>query len=279
MHFSVYASTKHYLSQEFSEKPGDPAAWWMNSMAAASAGVATATVTNPIWLIKTRLQLQQRDPPVSIPSSSSVKSTPGACTTKPASASWNRITVAGVSSLSDGKHLPLTDAASVPRYKNAWDCFNQVVRQEGWRGLYRGLGASYFGIAEGTLQWLLYEQLKHGVHDYRGRSTSAKDIATAWPWMDYLMTAGLSKLMASALTYPHEVLRTRLRQVITVPDGSNPAVTVTRPRYAGMMDVWRTVMREEGGLAFYGGMKAHLLRTVPNTAIMFACYGLFVFIL
>jgi hypothetical protein len=32
-----------------------------------------------------------------------------------------------------------------------------IVRHEGIRGLYRGLSASYLGVSEGVIQWVLYE--------------------------------------------------------------------------------------------------------------------------
>jgi solute carrier family 25 protein 33/36 len=39
------------------------------------------------------------------------------------------------------------------RYKNGLVCLIQVVRQEGVRGLYRGLSASYLGVTEIILHW------------------------------------------------------------------------------------------------------------------------------
>jgi len=34
-----------------------------------------------------------------------------------------------------------------------WD----ILRKEGLPGLYRGLSASYLGVSEGVIQWVLYE--------------------------------------------------------------------------------------------------------------------------
>jgi Mitochondrial carrier protein len=87
-------------------------------------------------------------------------------------------------------------------------------------------------------------------------------------WSDYFMIAASSKLIACISTYPHEVLRTRLRQG-RMPDGSN--------KYAGLRHAVRTIYREEGLAAFYGGMTAHLMRVVPNSAIMLFCYEIFVY--
>ncbi len=35
-----------------------------------------------------------------------------------------------------------------------------MLREEGWRSLFRGLSASILGISESTLQFVAYEQIK-----------------------------------------------------------------------------------------------------------------------
>lgn len=73
-----------------------------------------------------------------------------------------------------------------------------------------------------------------------------------------LATSAASKLVASALTYPHEVVRTRLRE------HGNANV--------GLLQCFKNIVQQEGPRALYGGMSAHLIRVVPNTAIMFLVY-------
>ena len=67
-----------------------------------------------------------------------------------------------------------------------------------------------------------------------------------------LAVGGLSKFLASAATYPHEVIRTRMREKRTA--GSE--------RYSSIMRTELTVSREEGLAGLYGGVSVHLLRTV-----------------
>lgn len=201
IYFSTYAKTKHVLIDSNGGREGP----LIHLLAAASAGIATATATNPIWLIKTRMQLQQ---------------------------SHNRL------------------------YTNSWDCLEKVVRAEGVRGLYKGLSASYLGVAEGTIQWVLYEKLKGYL---RSRDPSNHD------WLNYFLAAAGSKLFAATLTYPHEVLRTRLRE----QSASAPGQAV---KYRGLLQAAKLIVKEEGAVALYGGMTAHMMRVVPNSAIMFFCY-------
>ena len=75
--------------------------------------------------------------------------------------------------------------------------------------------------------------------------------------IDYFFAAASSKLFAACVTYPHEVLRTRLRE------NSN---------HDGLINTFKKIAKIEGAAGLYGGMTAHLLRVVPNSAIMFLCY-------
>jgi solute carrier family 25 protein 33/36 len=47
-------------------------------------------------------------------------------------------------------------------------------------------------------------------------------------------------------------------------------------KYSGLLRTFAVVYREEGMVALYGGLTAHLMRVVPNAAILFFCYELIV---
>jgi solute carrier family 25 protein 33/36 len=74
----------------------------------------------------------------------------------------------------------------------------QIYRNEGFRGFYKGLSASYLGVTEGTIQWVLYERLKRLSADTQGRGGAVE-------WCGMLGSAGTAKCVASLITYPHEV--------------------------------------------------------------------------
>src|SRR5271170_694289 len=115
INFYVYGNGKRILNDHFNPE-GRENVWSIHLAAAAIAGIATGTATNPIWLVKTRLQLD--------------------------------------------KNNASNDPLRGRQYKNSWDCIKQTVRHEGIRGLYRGLSASYLGVTESTIQWVLYERMK-----------------------------------------------------------------------------------------------------------------------
>jgi len=73
------------------------------------------------------------------------------------------------------------------------------MREEGVRGFYKGLSASYLGVTEGTIQWVLYERFKK-------LSAEAQTQGGAFgQWVGMLGSAGTAKTIASLITYPHEV--------------------------------------------------------------------------
>lgn len=192
-------------------------------MSGVVAGFLTSTATNPIWVVKTRLQLDKAK----------------------------------------------TNEARL--YKNSIDCFQKIWRREGVRALYRGLSASFLGSSESSMQWVLYEQMRRFIKTRQDERLRRGHGHTAYEkFMDWFATsgaAGAAKFMASLITYPHEVVRTRLRQGPS--EGG-------RPKYTGLVQCFRRVIAEEGISALYGGLTPHLLRTVPNSIIMFGTWDLIV---
>ena len=142
INFFTYGNLKPIIAGK------SPESWLTHLGAAASAGIVTATATNPIWVIKTRLQLSE-----SISTNSS-----------------------NLAKMSASRHV-----------------IKDLAKNEGIRGLYKGLSASYLGVAESTIQWILYEQLK----DLNKHSSL--------PYMSTMFSAGIAKSIATVITYPHEV--------------------------------------------------------------------------
>ncbi|ANB12191.1 Rim2p [Sugiyamaella lignohabitans] len=221
INFFTYGLGKDFISTTFNNGKEET---WVHLGAAATAGIVTSTCTNPIWLVKTRLQLDKA-----------------------------------------------TKASGERQYKNSWDCIVKVVKHEGIAGLYRGLSASYLGVVESSLQWVLYEQMKGFIRRREQHRIDQGVPSTRWDsfleWSATSGAAGAAKFMASLMTYPHEVVRTRLRQA-PMQDG--------KPKYKGLINCFRIIIKEEGFLSMYGGLTPHLLRTVPNSIIMFGTWELIV---
>ena len=147
------------------------------------------------------------------------------------------------------------------------------MRHEGIKGLYRGLSASYLGVTESTLQWVLYERMKLSLARREAQRLANPRYVRNWiddmeEWGGKFTAAAGAKLFAAAVTYPHEVVRTRLRLAPTTVTESGQV----KMKYTGLIQCFRTVAREEGMAGLYGGMTPHLLRVVPSAAIMFGMY-------
>ncbi|OBT75566.1 hypothetical protein VF21_05848 [Pseudogymnoascus sp. 05NY08] len=134
------------------------------------------------------------------------------------------------------------------RYKGALDCVGKILRGEGWRGLWGGLGASYLGVGETVVHWVVYERVKRVLRDREERrGDGGRREKGVWEKVRdgalWAVAAGASKGVAVGVAYPHEVLRTRMRQA--------PVEGVRK--YTGVVQCVRLVVREEGVRALYGG--------------------------
>lgn len=219
-YFWAYATTKSTLSSRFGENPV------VHMLSAAAAGISSNTLTNPIWLMKSRVQLQ-----------------------------------AGAS------------ASNPMVYRGYRDAMVRIFREEGIPGFFKGLTASYWGVTEGALHFVVYERIKAKlVADNRKRIARGDYLKRNAPPPDperltslqYLTAAAFSKLIASMATYPHEVVRLRMRE--------QPKFVGAAPKYRGMVQSLRLIAREEGRKGLYAGMGTHLARVVPNAALMFFTY-------
>lgn len=224
INFYVYGNTKRLINEHFGYEPAQ-APMGVHLVSAATAGIATGTATNPIWVVKTRLQLDK----------------------------------------TNASHIP----GRSRQYLNSLDCIKQTIRHEGPLGLYRGLSASYLGVSESTFHWVMYEQMKRKLAEWEDIRNADPIHIPSWRddvknWGGKLLAAGSAKLLAAAVTYPHEVVRTRLRQSPTVSVGGKVEM-----KYNGLIHCFRTIWLEEGIAGLYGGLTPHLLRVVPSAAIMF----------
>ncbi|KAF5361900.1 hypothetical protein D9756_002039 [Leucocoprinus leucothites] len=210
INFYTYGNGKVIIANTFNEGRENS---FVHLSAAALAGIVTGSVTNPIWVVKTRMQLSASQLVTGIPQS-------------------RRGGIGG-----------------------SWLCIQKIFRDEGIKGFYKGLSASYLGVTEGTIQWVLYERLKKMTVNTEGKGG-------AMEWLGMIGSAGTAKCVASLVSYPHEVLRTRLRE---------PRVNGVI-KYTGLWQTLRLIIAEEGVKSLYGGLSAHLMRVVPNAAVMFFIY-------
>ena len=210
-YFYAYQRSKTALGPYLPE--GSP----LNAMIAGlMAGLTGNTLTNPIWMVRTRMQI-----------------------------------------LADS-------SAGQVSYAGYGDAIKSIWKAEGIGGFYKGITASYWGCLEGSAQFLIYEQLKMRllIRLNKQRAEQGLPPTDQLPKATYFWSAAFSKMCASMFTYPHEVARTRMRE--QAREGIF--------KYKGMWQSLGVIAREEGRQGLYSGMGVHLLKVVPNSALMFLTY-------
>ncbi|KAJ5714891.1 uncharacterized protein N7483_012072 [Penicillium malachiteum] len=234
VYLAIYDRTREYFYEQTDS-------WWLSrGYASVTAGACSTIVTNPIWVIKTRLMSQ--------------------------SLKQNH----------EGARAPW-------QYSGTIDAARKMYQVEGLRSFYSGLTPALLGLSHVAIQFPLYEYLKmaftgYGIGEHPDTGSSH--------WIGISLATFLSKVCASTITYPHEVLRTRLQtQQRTAPAQSHEEIVFRgglnhphdrgrplasssdgmplRPRYSGMLRTCQTILREEGWRAFYSGIGTNLFRAVP----------------
>lgn len=199
----------------------------VNSFSGAMAGVASGVVTCPLDVIKTKLQAQ---------------------------GSFRR-----------PQTLP-PDATSRVLYSGLLGTARTIVKEDGVRGLYRGLGpmllgylptwAVYMAVYDGSREWFY----KHGYAGSDRKKFQARVYAS--------LAAGACSTIA---TNPIWVIKTRLMSQVSK---SAPGQNRTPWYYKNTLDAARKMWQSEGVRAFYSGLAPALLG-LTHVAIQFPLYEFF----
>jgi len=175
-----------------------------------AAGASQVVFTNPIFLIKTRMQLQ----------------TPG----------------------------------SENYYTSFFDGVKKTIRKEGYKGLYKGVIPSLWLTLHGGIQMTAYEDIK-----LRFAKNSNKTISNLTA-TEIFIASSISKLIASTILYPFQVIKTRLQDERNIPNKDNQKI------YRGTSDVALKILKNEGLIGFYRGFIPNTLKVIPNSSITLLAY-------
>lgn len=170
------------------------------------AGIVAVIISNPFWVINTRLKLQ------------------------------------GVKLEASGRH-----AEKHSKYHGIADCFVEIIKTESPVALYSGLLSSLVLVSNPAINFMIYESLKRNILPVLRSFISESSL--------YFCFGGTSKLVATVVTYPIQVVQTRARAGIG--EKSNlAAIKIRRPN----IGFW------------FRGLESKLVQTVLMSAIMLLTY-------
>ncbi|TNY17864.1 putative flavin-adenine dinucleotide transporter [Rhodotorula diobovata] len=242
-------------------------------LASATSGVITAVLTNPIWVVKTRMFT--------------------------------------------------TQAGQDKAYRGVTHGLATLAREEGLRGMAKGLTLAIVGVSNGAIQFMAYEEMKKRRVELRrkrlGAGASDEEVKTLSN-LEYILMSGSAKLVAIAITYPYQVVRSRIQyqpalsalplgstvpsplasassrtaplppppttpsssSSSSLPSSSSPSSTPRAPAptpapappqpYRSIPDVLLRTYRAEGAAGFYKGIATNAVRILPGTCVTFVVY-------
>ncbi|KDO34941.1 hypothetical protein SPRG_01003 [Saprolegnia parasitica CBS 223.65] len=147
---------------------------------------------------------------------------------------------------------------SLPRHSGMLSAFVIIVKEEGVRALFRGMGPTLLGSVP-------YEGIKFGSYDLL-RSFLPEGIDPKADFAGKMICGGGAGMIATLLTYPNDTVRRRMQMQGI---GGNPRL------YRHTLDCYIKLAKSEGIKSYYRGLTPTLVRAMPNMGIQFACYDIF----
>ncbi|KNA06358.1 hypothetical protein SOVF_181750 [Spinacia oleracea] len=137
-------------------------------------------------------------------------------------------------------------------YRGIRDCFSMTFKEAGWKGLYRGVAPSLYGIFPyAGLKFYFYEEMKSHVSEERKKDIMVK-----------LTCGSVAGLLGQTFTYPLDVVR-RQMQVERMSNVSNTK---------GTLHTLFAIARKQGWKHLFSGLSLNYLKVVPSVAIGFTVY-------
>eukprot|EP01016_Furgasonia_blochmanni_P034899 TRINITY_DN3811_c0_g1_i1.p1 TRINITY_DN3811_c0_g1~~TRINITY_DN3811_c0_g1_i1.p1 ORF type:complete len:154 (+),score=10.87 TRINITY_DN3811_c0_g1_i1:349-810(+) len=124
-----------------------------------------------------------------------------------------------------------------------------IVQTEGFTALYKGCLVSFIGVAHVVIYFPLYEWLKEFATRHGTPSS-----------FEIFLFSTFSKTIASSITYPHTLIRSRIMDSRKSPDKLN------------IRSILRKTLKKEGITALWSGFKIDLARVLPFNAIIFVVF-------
>ncbi|KAL2652920.1 hypothetical protein R1flu_021048 [Riccia fluitans] len=135
----------------------------------------------------------------------------------------------------------------------------RIVREEGFRAFWKGNGVTIVHrLPYSSVNFFAYEQYKMHLRSMLGIEGKQESLGVGMGTR--LVAGGAAGITAATLTYPLDLVRTRL------------AAQTKHMYYTGISHALKTIYTEEGPRGLYKGLGTTLLGVGPNIAINFCVY-------
>lgn len=153
------------------------------------------------------------------------------------------------------KGIEVTSERNNNEYTTLYDGLKHIWKYEGLKQLWAGTLPSLMLVTNPAIQFMTYESIKRRV------VVSFGD--TQPPAWIFFAIGAIAKTIATSLTYPLQLVQTKLRHGDKYPN---------LPPNAGTLQILFYILKKQGIVGLYKGMEAKLLQTVLTTALMFLAY-------
>ncbi|KAG0166859.1 hypothetical protein DFQ28_010149 [Apophysomyces sp. BC1034] len=165
-----------------------------------------------------------------------------------------------------------TQPADRPYFSGPVDCIAATLKNEGLRGLYKGMASPLFGsMVENAALFVGYRQVQRIIRTYSATAEEAEQMASMSEErlpplsMTQLVVAGTaSGALASIVLTPVELIKCKLQVQLAGPS--------IKPTYTGPLHVITHTLRQHGPSGFYRGYLATLIREAGGGAFWFGMY-------
>lgn len=198
---------------------------------AALSGCLNVLLTNPIWVVVTRMQTHKKKE-----STHPIHGLPLV--------------------LEEVNNSSACDEAIPYGTRNA---VQELYGEAGFLGFWKGVVPTLIMVSNPSIQFMLYETLLKKIKKRRELGRVGTDGITA---LEIFIFGAIAKLGATAVTYPLLVVKTRLqaKQIEGVDK---------KHRYKGTLDAIAKMIHYEGLAAFYKGMGTKIAQSVLAAAVLF----------
>ncbi|CCD23423.1 flavin adenine dinucleotide transporter FLX1 NDAI_0B03890 [Naumovozyma dairenensis CBS 421] len=234
LYFGLYNHSKSYIFDNWhkinpSSDKKEPNKSSVFLVSGLFSGVMTTLLTNPLWVIKTRIMS--------------------------------------------------TSKTNSHSYTSIMNGFKSIMKEEGPRALWKGLVPSLFGVSQGALYFMVYDNLKLKFNIYNDKNNHYEQeksrLRKKTENYKIIFITSISKMISVSAVYPFQLLKANLQIIKSLHNTNNnrnSSTVTTKVHNERFLTLTKQIYKDNGFKGLYKGLLANLIRAVPSTCITFCIY-------